>query len=151
MEVQYRNPDITITDKEIVLAKANNQGILEVIASSGPVPPGGETLYAPTAYTAETNVAGPVALTKLYVGLNSPLVGSGPFYVVVVDSAGPLVSTVDLSVIATPPLTAAGDFFYWEPPGGAQFVNGISVAISSTPLLYTATSELCAVSLWTVP
>lgn len=151
MNVQYRNPDITLVNKQTAIAKSNNAGILEVISSPGPVPVGGETLYATGAYVSQSvMVSSPVALTKLYVGLNAPLVGTGPFYVVVVDSAIALAGG-EVSIIPTPPMTSAGDFFYWEPPGGVQFSSGIAVAISSTPLVYTVTTELCAVSIWTVP
>jgi hypothetical protein len=150
MDVQYRSPDITLVNNQTAIAKSNTAGVLEVISSPGPVPAGGETIYQTGAYVTEANVAGALALTKLYVGLNTPLVGTGPFYVVIVDSAGPLAGG-DLSVIPTPPMNAAGDFFYWEPPGGAQFTTGICVGISSTPLVYTASNELCAVTLWTVP
>lgn len=149
MDVQYRNPDITLVNNQTALAKSDTAGRIEVVGSISPAPAVNESLYA-SGYGLQAVTAGALSLMKLYVGLNAPLVGVGPFYVVIVDTGVPLVGG-EFSVIPTPPMTAAGSFFFWEPPGGAKFATGIGVAISSTPLLYTVTAETCAVSLWTVP
>ena len=157
MNVQYRDPNITLSNKQTAIAKGEDAGRLDVVGSisPAPVPVGGETLQRSLsggnpAYVLTATFAGAQALTKLYVGLNTPLVGSAPFYVVVVDTAAALVGG-EYSVTPTPKMSHAGDLFFWEPPGGVQFAAGIAIAISSTPLVYTPTAELCDISCWTVP
>ena len=150
MEVQYRDPDVTIASNQTILAKGNAQGILEVIASVGPTPPGSETYDGSANFTNSYVYVGAFALTKLYLSLNSPLTGAGPFYAHITDSAG-APGAGSAGLIPTPKMTSAGDFFYWEPPGGVQFSNGIYIAMSTTPFLYTAAAEPFAVTIWTVP
>lgn len=150
MMVQYRATDIVLPDNNTAIAKANVNGVL-LTSSVVPTPASfEETLYQTgdaSGFAVET--PGPVAtcvLYKLYVGLPAAIVG-GPFYVVVVDKGGAIIAG-DRSIIPTPELSNAGELFYWEPPGGAKFSAGIRVALSTTPVLYTATAQTCSVSMW---
>ena len=154
MDVQYRNYSLGLVNNQTAFAKSDTEGRIEVVGSVSPVPvpPGKETLVQSAGFVTAYVLAGAVALTKLYLSLDVPLTGAGPFYVFIFDSAvAPGLPAQ--SVIPTPKMTSAGDFFYWEPPGGAQFVNGIYITISTTPVLGSSIpgTEPFAVSLWTVP
>lgn len=152
MKVQYRPDNDTFTKYETPIAKGNNLGQVEVSAFPAPVPLGGESHYqsaGPSGFEVEANVvANRVSLMKLYVGIPATL-AAGPYYVVVVDKAVALANG-DLSILPTPKLSAGGEIFFWEPPGGAVFYNGIRVALSSTPVVYTSVAEKCSVSAWYV-
>lgn len=152
MDVQYRNPDITLVNNQTALAKSDDAGRIEVVGSisPSPVPVGVETLTESAVFAPTFAYGGASALTKLYLSLDAPLTGAGPFYVHITDS---LVAPAALapSIIPTPKMANAGDFFFWEPPGGVQFLTGIYIALSTTPFLYTASGEPFAVSIWTVP
>lgn len=154
MPVQYRSPDITLTSGQTALPKSDKHGILEVVGSisPSPVPVGVETLHRSAGFVPSYSYAGAFALTKLYLNLNSPLTGAGPFYVHITDAiAAP--AALARSLIPTPKMSNAGDFFFWEPPGGVQFATGIYIVMSTTPYLYTTPGapEPLAVSIWTVP
>lgn len=152
MDVQYRNPDIALVNNQTALAKSDTAGRLDVVGSvaPAPVPAGAETVTESVAFATSFAYAGPFALTKLYLSLDATLTGAGPFYVHITDAVGAPAAGA-ASLLPTPKMTAAGDFFFWEPPGGAQFVNGIYIVLSTTPFLYTASAEPFAASIWTAP
>lgn len=154
MNVQYRNPDILpLPDKGTAIAKGDSVGRLEVVGSisPSPAPVGAETLAQSSGFVTDYSLVGAVALTKMYLSLNAPLTGAGPFYVAIFDSSGAPAFHAQ-ALIPSPKMTSAGDFFYWEPPGGVQFANGIYITLSTTPAVVTAAgTEPFVVSLWTVP
>lgn len=153
MNVQYRAVDIVLADQFTAIAKCNPAGVLEVSVAPPSPASFAETLFTTsggTGFAVET--AGPIVecvLTKLYVSLPYPLVGVGPYFVVVVDKVAALVNG-DRSILPTPVMTTPGQTYLLEPPGGIKFTTGIRVALSSTPVLYTAVLEECSVSGWTV-
>lgn len=153
MDVQYRNPDITLVNNQTAFAKSDTAGRIEVVGSisPAPTPAGVETLTESAGFVTSFVFAGAFALTKLYLSLNEPLTGAGPFYVFIFDSAAAPLFPAQ-SVIPTPKMASAGDFFFWEPPGGVQFANGIYVTMSTTPFVAAAAgTEPFAISIWTVP
>lgn len=151
--VQFRDPDIVLTDKMTAIPKANAAGVLLVDAAAPSPAAFAETPFATLDVSGYDVVTlGPqvaCVLVKLYVGMPEVLVGAGPYYVVILDVLGAPVGG-ERSVVPTPKITAAGQLYFFEPPGGAKFDNGIAVALSSTPVLYTAVGELCSVKGWTV-
>lgn len=153
MDVQYRNPDITLVNNQTAIAKSDTAGRIEVVGSisPAPVPSGVETVSESTGFVTSFSLVGAFALTKLYLSLNDPLTGAGPFYVCIFDSNGAPTFPAQ-ALIPSPKMANAGDFFFWEPPGGVQFANGIYITMSTTPFLAAAAgTEPFAVSLWTVP
>ena len=154
MNVQYRNLGLGLAINQFATAKSDDEGRLEIVGSisPAPVPPGAETLAQSSGFVTAYTIAGPVALTKLYLSLDAPLTGAGPFYVCIFDSNGAPMFPAAQALIPTPKMSNAGDFFFWEPPGGAQFANGIYITLSSTPAFASAVgSEPFVVSIWTVP
>lgn len=153
MDVQYRNYSPGLVNNQTAIAKGDTDGRLEVVGSisPAPVPPGVETLTESSGFVTSFALAGAFALTKLYLSLNAPLTGAGPFYVFIYDAnAAPAFPAQ--SLIPTPKMANAGDFFFWEPPGGVQFANGIYVTMSTTPFVAAAAgTEPFAISIWTVP
>lgn len=153
MNVQYRNLGLSLAVNQFATAKADDEGRIEVVGSisPAPVPPGVETVSESSGFVTSFALAGTFALTKLYLSLNAPLTGAGPFYVFIYDAnAAP--GFPAQSLIPTPKMANAGDFFFWEPPGGARFSNGIYITMSTTPFVAAAAgTEPFAVSIWTVP
>lgn len=151
MNVQYRATPIVLTDQLTAIAAGDANGVL-LVSPVSPTPAtfneqdfktGGASGYAVSTLGPQV----PFILTKIYVGLPSPLVGVGPYYVVMVDKVGAIVAG-ERSIIPTPKMQSAGELYFWEPPGGVKFSAGMVVALSSTPLLYTAVLEQCSVSGW---
>lgn len=160
MEVQYRNPDTAVAAGNRIAPKGDAAGRTIVTGdAAAPVPVTGAVAETPpdltafgratyktsdvdpTGFEVASNVAGASRVLEiLYVGLPAALGGPGPYYVVVVDKAAALVGG-EASVLPTPKLTAAGDLFFWEPPDGFLFADGIKVALSSTPVIYTAVAD----------
>ncbi len=153
MNVQYRSTPVVLTDQMTAIAEGDASGRLLVTAAP-PTPAtfsevhsivtGGATGFAVSTLGPQVECV----LTKLYVGVKASLATPGTYFVVIVDKLGALVNG-DRSIIPTPKITTGGELFFWEPPGGVKFSNGIAVALSSTPLLYTAVAEECTVSGWT--
>ena len=153
MNVQYRNLGLGLAVNQFATAKGDDEGRVEVVGSisPAPVPPGVETVSESSGFVTSFLLAGAFALTKLYLSLNAPLTGAGPFYVCIFDSSGAPTFPAQ-ALIPSPKMANAGDFFFWEPPGGVQFANGIYITMSTTPFLAAAAgTEPFAVSLWTVP
>lgn len=150
---QYRNPDITLNPDNFAPPKEDVNGRLVVTSDAGApviveVGPAdltafGRTTYrtaGPTRYENEAAVAAVSRVVELcYVQLGAVLVGAGPFYVLVVDTAVAIVAG-DASAASMPVMTATpvAQMVVWEPPDGFLFTAGIRVIVSSTPNIYTA-------------
>lgn len=151
--VQFRDPDIVLTDKVVAIPKANAVGVM-LVESAAPSPGTFAETFFQTADASRFDVStlgpqAPCVLTKLYVGMPGTLAGAGPYYVVVVDQLGALIGG-ESSKLPTPKITLAGQLYFWEPPGGVKFDAGVVIALSTTPVIYTATTEECSVSGWAV-